>query len=255
MASLLKRFIDINRHISGEFIKKFPDLSHGRRIAAADFEDVIAELVEKRGDRPFTVLEIGGIDRPRLKKDPRYCYVGLDVDANDNCYQIYDEFYVQSVEQPLPIKADLIISKSVLEHVPDVRTSFQRMYECLNDGGEMLHLLPGGYHPYSLATKLVGHTWQKKLIGLILSPDSAKRLGYKAYYNLCSYRQMKQLLRSLDPQATSITPYWDAVIYFKFFFPLFLTIVAFNRIAEALRAGLVASYMVVYFRKKEMVEN
>jgi SAM-dependent methyltransferase len=249
MSNMLKWFVKINRDISGAFIHKFPKLSHGHRIAAAEFEAYIDTLIERRGSGPFTVLEIGGIDRPRLKKDPRYRYIGLDVDVNDNCYEIYDEFYVQSVEEPIPAKADLIISKTVLEHVPNVRKAFQRMYDCLNQGGEMLHLVPGGYHPYSLANKFVGHEWQKKLIGLLLPPDYAKRLGYKAYYDLCSYRQMKRLISSFGPEHTSITPYWDAVVYFKFLFPLFLTVVAFNRIAEILRVGQVASYLVIYFKK------
>lgn len=248
-SAMLKRLIKINRDISGDFIQKYPNFSHGRRTVAADFERVLEQLMEKRGSGPFTVLEIGGIDRPRLKKDPRYCYVGLDVDVKENCYQIYDEFYVQSVEEPIPVRADLIISKSVLEHVPNVGLSFQRMYDCLNEGGEMLHLLPGGYHPYSLATKFVGHTWQKKLIGLLLTPDAAQRLGYKTYYHLCSYRQMKRLTRSLNPESTSITSYWDAVGYFKFLFPLFLTIATFNRICEWLRLEQLASYMIVYFKK------
>ena len=249
MSNMLKRFIKINRGISEYFINKFPNFCHGRRTAAADFERLLEKLIEKRGSGPFTILEIGGIDRPRLKKDLRYRYVGLDVDVNDNCYQIYDEFYVQSVEEPIPVKADLIISKAVLEHVPDVSISFQRMYDCLNEAGEMLHLVPCGYHPYSLATKFVGHKWQRKLIRLLLPPKAAQVRGYKAYYNLCSYSQMKRLVSSLSPENTSITPYWAAVGYFKFFFPLFLTIAALNRISEVFCLRQLASYMVVYLKK------
>jgi SAM-dependent methyltransferase len=246
---MLQGIIKTNRSISNYFTRRFPIFCHGRRTVESDFAQGVENLLQERGSGPFTILEIGGIDRPRLKKDPRYKYVGLDVDINDNCYQLYDEFYRQSVEEPIPVKADLIISRAVLEHVPDVRTSFQRMYDCLNKGGEMLHMVPCGYHPYSLATKFLGNKWQRRLIRWLLPPDYAKRLGYKAYYDLCSYRQMKGLVNSLCPENTSITAYWDAVLYFKFFFPLFLTIVAFNRIAEALGFKQLASYLVVYFRK------
>lgn len=252
---MLKHFVKTNRDISGEFIQRHPNFSHGRRRSEADFQQVLEKLLETRGPGPFTILEVGGIDRPRLKKDPRYCYVGLDVDANENCSKIYDAFYVQSVEESIPVRADLIISKSVLEHVPDVRAAFQCMYECLNEGGEMLHLLPGGYHPYSLATKLVGHQWQKKLIGLIMSPGAAQRLGYIAYYNLCSFRQMKSLAGSLHPEKITITPYWDGVGYFKFLFPLFLSIAAFNRTCEALRLTQLASHLVVYFKKQQRISS
>lgn len=246
---MLKRFIKVNRDISTSFIRKYPNFSHGRRSAFSDFEALIKDVLEKRGSGPFTILEIGGIDRPSLKKDTRYTYIGLDVEINNHCYQLYDEFYLQSVEEPIPVKADVIISKTVLEHVPDVTASFQRMHDCLNEGGEMIHLVPSGYHPYSLATKFVGNKWQRKLIPLLISKDASKRLGYKAYYNMCSYRQMKRLLGSLSPVRTNITPYWDAVGYFKFFFPLFLTIVTFNRISEVFRLSQLASYIIVYFEK------
>lgn len=252
---MLNHFIKTNRDISGEFIKRHPNFSHGRRRSEAAFELVLEKLVQERGPGPFTILEVGGIDRPRLKKDPRYCYVGLDVDANENCLQIYDAFHVQSVEEPIPVRADLIISKSVLEHVPNVRVAFQRMYNCLNEGGEMLHLLPGGYHPYSLATKMVGHKWQRRLIDLVMSPGAAQRLGYKAYYNLCGYRQMKSLAGSLHPENMTITPYWDGVGYFKFLFPLFLSIAAFNRTCELLRLTQLASHLVVYFKKQQGISS
>jgi len=247
---MLKHFIRINWRISDYFMNKFPNFCIGPRKAQVDFKRLLEKLIEKRGSGPFTILEIGGIDRPCLKKDPRYRYVGLDVEVNDNCYQMYDEFYVQSVEEPILVKADLIISKAVLEHVPNVSISFQRMYDSLNEGGEMLHLVPGGHHPYSLATKFVGHKWQRKLIHLLLPPKAAQVLGYKAYYNLCSYSQMKRLVSSLSPENANIIPYWAAVGYFRFFFPLFLIIASLNRICEVFCLRQLASYMVIYLKKR-----
>jgi 2-polyprenyl-3-methyl-5-hydroxy-6-metoxy-1,4-benzoquinol methylase len=128
---------------------------------------------------------VGGIDRPLLEKSTTYRYIGLDIEHRDSCEEVYDQFIVQSVEHPLPGQFDLIISRTLLEHVPDNRKSFQSMANALKPGGSMVHYIPCGFHPYSLATRLVGHRLQNILIRK-LRPGAASVTGYKAFYHKCT---------------------------------------------------------------------
>ncbi|WP_372922268.1 class I SAM-dependent methyltransferase [Roseovarius sp.] len=75
------------------------------------------------------------MDRPVLDRSPDYEFVGLDIDERPGCARLYDRFIVQSIETPLPEKADVIISFTLLEHVPNNTASIRAMYDGLNGGG------------------------------------------------------------------------------------------------------------------------
>lgn len=158
--NILKKIINLNV----DFARKLDiQLSHYSKDVS--YEQHILALIEKHTKkRHCVVLEAGGTTRPMLKRSDRMTLDGLDIEPVPDARKLYDHFFVQSIEEPLPGTYDLIVSKTLLEHVRDNQASFLQMNAALRTGGCMIHYLPSKYHPYTIALRLVGHRWQKRLI-------------------------------------------------------------------------------------------
>jgi SAM-dependent methyltransferase len=195
---------------------------------------------------PSYVLEVGGIDRPLLARNDGFAYHGLDIEEKDGCQEIYDDFMVQSIEKPVTNGAyDLIISITVLEHVPDNAAAVTNIHSALKSGGVTHHYIPAKWHPYSIALQMVGPTWQRRLIGMLRS-DAVEVTGYPTFFDHCSVREMKALFLKCGFVNIDVQPYWRANDYFAFFVPLYIAVSAFENLCAyfnwtALSSGFVIS--------------
>ena len=243
---MIKTFVRLNRQASNYLAKKIPSL-FGERDSSAYLQNMIHEAIDSRKEK-FQLLEAGGIDRPLVSKSDKYTYIGLDVEERETCYVVYDQFIVDSIENELDQKFDLIISKTLLEHVENNKASYRAMYLGLNEGGEMIHYFPGKNHPFSVLTRIVGNKVQRFLIKR-LRPHAEAVTGYKAYYDLCSYTPLKNYLDSLGFKSTYIKPYWGAADYFAFFLPAYIVVSLFNRICEKLNLVYFASGLIATAKK------
>lgn len=139
---------------------------------------------EIRGLHPKRILEIGGANRPLSTLGTAREQVGIDIDGTVPWQSIYTAYHNQSAELPIPgLQADLIVSKYVLEHIPDNRRLFANIREWLAPGGRSVHLFPLGWHPYSVVNRVIGNRVARFLIPLVL-PGLEGLLGYPAYYHL-----------------------------------------------------------------------
>ncbi len=225
---------------------------------AREEQDVVAQMREeieqamdlqaaKRG--PTRLLEVGGTRRPFLPRDDAYEYHGLDIDNAPGTQEQYDEFKVQSVTDPIDEKYQIVFSKYLLEHVPDNASSIKELANCLVGGGEMIHLIPCGYHPYSVLTWIVGNRIQRLLIQK-LRPESVGITGYPAFYDCCTPQGMRHQMETNGMEVTSLHVYWGASEYFTFFVPFFLGIKAINWVMRRLRMAPLASAIVIRARKR-----
>ena len=144
--------------------------------------------------KPDTILEVGGIDRPLLSQKANYQYIGLDIEERPDCHKVYDRFIVQSIEEPVGETADMVISTTLLEHVPNNKAAVRSMFEALAPGGTTHHYLPSKWHLYSISLRLIGPTLQRRLIP-ILRPTAVETTGYPAYFDRCSPSSMATLFR------------------------------------------------------------
>ena len=197
---------------------RFFGVPHNYNIDQLKMIDTIVKQYKE-----LKVLEVGGADRPLLKKSDCYTYFGMDIDDKESCYQCYDEFLVQSIEDKINDKFDLVISKTLLEHVPNNKRSMQAMYDALNNGGSMLHYIPSKNHFYSICLRLVGPKLQKILIKY-LRPEALDVSGYPAFFDKCSPNEMRRLCQVQGFKDIEIICYYKATDYFTFFVPAFLVV-------------------------------
>jgi SAM-dependent methyltransferase len=224
---VLKSIIQINRKASNAFEKKFP-IFKCPDFTRPMFKETVEGFISRENEngRKLKILEVGSVDRPFLKRSDTFEYHGLDIEPIDGAEEIYDRFLVQSIEDNLDETYDLIISRMVLEHVPDNTKSWQVMYDALKSNAVTVHIFPGSRHPFSIATRIVGNRIQRILIRY-LRPN-AKHTGYPAYYHLCSPIKLRKKLLEIGFKNIQIRHSYSANDYFKFFFPAYFAIAVFN---------------------------
>ena len=235
---LLKLFVKFNVDLCHWLARRYPLFFRGTRSYQAELRASIESFILT--NKPETIIEVGGIDRPLLKKSLNYCYIGVDIEEKDSCYKIYDKFYVQSIEQGLAEKSDLIISITLLEHVRDNKSSLGVMYSSLRNGGGMLHYIPSKFHFYSIILRIVGPKLQKKIIKY-LRPHAIDVTGYPAFFDYCSPQGMRRLCESAGFNSIEIIPYYRANDYFAFFIPLFILVSLFENLFERFGIQIFAS--------------
>jgi 2-polyprenyl-3-methyl-5-hydroxy-6-metoxy-1,4-benzoquinol methylase len=150
----------------------------------------------------------------------------------------------------MPIEADVILSITLLEHVPDNKSAFESMYSTLRPGGYMAHYVPSKWHPYSISLRLVGPRLQKKLIA-ILRPDAVEVTGYPAYFSYCSPSEMIKLAKETGFMNVKTTCYHRANDYFAFFFPAFVVVTLFEELCRKLRWTFFASGFLIEGAKRD----
>ena len=225
----LKLFVSYNRKFCRLLENAFPNFFGSPRDYQQDLLDLISKIICEKNK--LDILEVGGVDRPMLSRSENYNYVGMDIEDKPSCYECYDKFIVQSIEDKVLNKFDLIISTTLLEHVPNNQRSIQSMYDGLNSGGSMLHYIPSKYHFYSLCLRLVGPKIQKVLIEY-LRPEAIAVTGYPAFFDHCSPNQMKNLLHDCGFNNIEVIPYYKATDYFAFFIPAYCFVSLFENFFE-----------------------
>lgn len=242
---VLRKFIEWNRRVCYAMVRRFTGFFH-----KLTYQQVLMDRIERtiEAEKPTRVLEAGGIDRPLLSKGRGFTYVGMDIDEKPTCHQIYDRFLVQSVESPIDGKFDMIVSITLLEHVPDNRSAVRSMYDALEPGGVMHHYIPGKGHPYALILRLVGPEWQKRLIA-VTRPKAKDVTGYPTFFDHCTARGMTRLFRETGFEDIDIDVHYGANDYFSFFVPAFVLITAFENLCRRLGLSYFASGYVISARK------
>jgi SAM-dependent methyltransferase len=244
---MLKRIVASNRKVAAWLEYRFPSV-FGASCYKAELKNRI--LSDITALSPQTILEVGGIDRPLLERHSSFQYVGLDVEERPDCNNVYDRFIVQSIEQPVDISADLLISITLMEHVPDNFSAVKSMFEALRPGGKTHHYIPSKWHPYSLALRAVGPTLQKRLIP-ILRPAAVGVTGYPAFFDHCSPAAMRNLFEEQGFVSIDVMAFYRASDYFAFLLPAYLVVTLFENLCFVLGWSFFASGFVISARKPE----
>ena len=247
LKAILKKFVVFNRECSNELVGRFPSIFGERSDSDSLLHRINADLANRK---PETILEVGGIDRPLITKSPDYKYVGLDIEERSGCHNVYDQFLVGSVEDRIDISCDLLISRTLIEHVPDVEKAVHSMFACLNEGGTTHHYIPSRWHPYSVILRLVGPVLQKKLISYT-RPETLGVTGYPAFFDNCSPALAKRLFNDAGFDDIRVKPYFRANGYFAFFVPAYVCVSLFENFCRYFQIDAFASGFVISATKSE----
>lgn len=230
---MLKAFVHLNQKIAGWLEKRFPATFGAPNHHQMMREMIVGDVKARWDDEVVRILEAGSVDRPFLNKHERVVYDGLDVDKTAACDDLYDHFFQQSITEPIPQQYDVILSRTMVEHLPDVRSAMVQMHEGLRPDGKIYHYYPCKNHPYAVILRLIGNRWQRRLIGW-LHPSASYATGYPAYFDHCSYGETVTLLHDIGYTDIVLIPFYRANHYFNFFLPAYLLITLFENSCKRL---------------------
>lgn len=232
LMSFFRRFARVNINFCMAVERRFPRLFASKLASTTYLPDMISMLAPylQNGGR---ILEVGGIDRPLIEKGDGYVFAGLDIEEKESCYEVYDEFSVQSVELPIEDQYDVIYSVTVLEHVPQNAAAARNMYAAQMLGGVSIHYVPCMSHPYGLLLRVVGHRWQQKLLSLIAEGERPMG-GYPTFFDRCTPSRMEENFRRAGYDHIQVFPYYSPTPYFRALFPVHFLMVGYMHLCRLL---------------------
>lgn len=245
MKQLLEKFVLYNMELTRSFDRRFPIFT-----SRESFIDILQSTIHSLiAQNKFShILEVGGTDRPLLKRSEKFEYDCIDIEHKGSCEELYDHFFIQSIEEPIPKSYDMIFSISLLEHVKNNTLSFTQMYKALNKKGYIVHYTPSKLHPYSMILRSIGVNLQRKLIRA-LRPWAKDTTGYPAYFDKCSPGELKKVTQNLGFQQIEITPFYRANNYFRFFLPAYILVTLWENICKRFNWKLLCSGFIIIARK------
>ena len=200
------------------------------------------------------VVDIGGGRRCLFAKYRRSAaeIVAVDISPEELSHnEDVDRRIVADVTKKLPFASnsvDVICSRSVVEHLPDVDRFLVEAHRVLRPGGLAVSLFPSKNAPYALIKRALPHSVGRRLLHLV-KPYSKDFLGFPTYYQQCTLRAMKRALRRQGFETVETRVSYYQADYFKFLFPLYILNVAFELAAKKTRCTPLAASVLIVARK------
>lgn len=243
--SLLRCFLRANTRLSAHFDRRGDAALYGR------YDDDVAVAVSSMPDGGV-VADIGGgrtcSFAERLPPDKGVRIVAVDVSADElDANTTAHETRVADVSRHIPFRdgeIDLLVSRTVLEHVPDLESAAREMARVLRPGGQTLHLLPCRYALFALIARVVPFDLAKRVLHTIV-PGSEGVVEFDVYYDHGHPRELERVFSAAGFRDVEVECIWDQTGYFHAFFPAFLLVLLYQRTAARLRLRVLASYAIV----------
>jgi SAM-dependent methyltransferase len=219
----IRWFVELNLRLS-DWMERAATKYTARQCGMTEFDDSILPRLLKPGLR---VLDVGGGKQPRIdvqtKRKLGLYVVGLDISRDElqrAPVDAYDRTIVGDVAKvKIDESFDLILSHTVLEHVPENRSAMHNLAAALADGAVMAHHVPCSNAPYAIVNRLLGPKLSRKVL-LAFYPDRAEIAGFDAYYDHCTPRKMRKLCEQNGLHVSEMIPYY-ASDYLRFCAPVF----------------------------------
>ena len=249
---MLHRFLATNRKACGRIQ---PYLPQAKKNIFVLYEEIVARHMNARAGQ--IVVDVGGGKSCKFARyrDPASGtkIIAVDVSEEDlNHNTDVDETRVADIMRDLPFdseEADLLVSRSVLEHLEDLDSFVVNSERVLKRQGYSIHVFPSRFAPFALINRALPNFLGKKVLHFFISGSEGIQ-GFPAFYDDCYYSGIKGLLerRGFDVVDTRLGYYQSP--YFNFFLPLFLTSAAYEMLVRALGIKNLAAYVLVVARKR-----
>lgn len=247
--SLLARFFAANRRLTRATEDRLPALFKRHLHTLYKYE--VAAWMNRRPGQ--VVLDIGGgKDCPFLPfvTEPRaHLVVAVDYSEQELRWNgsLDCKIVADAAARGFPFReasADLIVSRSVVEHLHDNRAFFENCATVLRPGGVLVHTFPCRFAPFSLLNQLLPNRLTRRLIAYF-QPQWQDDCGFPAFYDRCYFSAVQKLLtRNGFANQKFIFRYYQSV-YFDFFFPLYALILAYDLVISYLQVRNLACAILV----------
>ena len=118
--------------------------------------------------------------------------------------------------------ADLVIGKTVLEHVPDVDQAFANLVSMMQPGGTLALCVPCRNAWFARLNLLLPEGLKRRLLHGIFPHSDDGHGGFPAKYDRCTPSYFRGLAATHELEVRELRAHWCSN-YFVFFLPLWLT--------------------------------
>lgn len=177
--------------------------------------------------------------------------VAVDVSAEELALNtdVDETIVAEAGYLPFPDSSiDLILSRTVLEHVPDVPQAAREMARVTRPGGTSLHFLPGRNALFAVAARTLPFGPLLRLLHAV-SPTTRGEVEFEVHYDHCHPVAIERAFRAAGFREVRVETCWAASGYFEPFVPLFLLVSAYEAIVRTLGVKRLASYMIVHAQR------
>jgi SAM-dependent methyltransferase len=253
--SVLRRFFHWNERLYLRLERHMPYAHESLRVQA-HYNEIVGRLLNERPGQ--IAVDVGAGKRCPFAefRDPAVpaLVVGIDVsreeiaDNPDLSFKLVADVYTG-----LPFadgSVDMVVSRSVLEHLRDVPGFAREAARVLKPGGRFVHLLPSRYAPFAVINRILPQRVARRLL-CFCWPEVRGICGFPAYYDRCSPSAMTKVLRQNGFEIRDLQTAYYQSFYFRFFVPLFLLSMLYEIIIHALRARNLGSHFLICAVKKD----
>lgn len=247
--SLLARVIAANRQMSRAVEARLPALF--TRHLHTLYKYQVADIVNRRPGQ--VILDIGGgKECPFLPfvKDPS-AHLIIAVDCSDRELRLNrkldNRIVADAASREFPFRegsADVIVSRSVVEHLHDNAVFFGNCARVLRPGGILIHTFPCKFTPFSLINQLLPNWLTRRLLAYF-HPQWEDDCGFIAFYDRCYFSAVRRLLARNGLHNARFTFRYYQSIYFDFCFPLYAVMLTYDLLIWVLRIRNLACAMLV----------
>ena len=230
--SLLGRFLDFNRRLSRAVEDRLP--AGFTRHLHTLYKYEVAALVNRAPGQ--VVLDIGGGKDcpflPFVAEPHRQAIVAVDYSEEElrRNPALRRRVVADAAAPAFPFgdgSADLIVSRSVVEHLHDNHAFLQNCARALRPGGVMVHTFPCRFAPFSLLNQLIPNRLARSLIAAF-HPQWEQECGFVAFYDRCYDSAIRSLLDRTGFKRQKFYYRYYQSIYFDFLFPIYLLMLSYD---------------------------
>lgn len=191
---------------SGSFRRLVPEyLQEGQKIydmGSGKVPSIMSEYFEPlRGRLHVTAVDI----------DP-----GEIMRAPEGFYS--DHIICDITKTPGSGDGDLILSRAMLEHVVDSRAALENMATYIKPGGRIIFFAPCRNSAFARLNMILPEELKKKLLGFLYG-EKAETIGFRAYYDRCTPREMERSAHEIGLEVEKKMIFYNSN-YFTFFLPV-----------------------------------
>jgi ubiquinone/menaquinone biosynthesis C-methylase UbiE len=250
----LQAFAAINRKVCSRVGAFLPQ---AKVDIFSEYTETVASLLHGRPYKAIVIDVGGGKECPFARIPNGAGNENSAIIAADVCEEELrhnhdvDGKVVADIVRGLPFRthaADLITSRSVLEHIEDVGRFVGQATEVLKLDGYWIHLFPSKFAPFALINQLLPKSISKALVYFFL-PGFKGICGFPAAYDKCYYSAMRKLLVKNGFELVEVKTNYYQSPYFDFCFPLFAVSAAYEVLVRLLGLKNLAAYVLVVARR------
>jgi ubiquinone/menaquinone biosynthesis C-methylase UbiE len=247
----IRAFIAANVRASRALERRLPQARERMQLR---YEE---EVARRMNERPrLVVVDVGGGRTCHFAKyrEPALetRIVAVDVSPEElELNEDVDEKRVADATLDLPFgdgEVDLLVSRSVIEHLPDTDAFFRNCARVLKPGGLTMHVFPSKFSPHALLNQALPHGIAKRVVHTVF-PESKGILGFRAYYDGTYADEVVRRLQAHGLEVVDVEVDYYQSEYYSFLLPAYVASAAYELIVRALGFRNLAAAVLVVARK------